>query len=141
MELQCETRPAAPQLFRKTDIRTRAISIWIGAECQINPLGCVLQIEVKRTTQSTGEHRAAPALEFTAAIHIKFVNDHTALHIGDADMKGEDRPADSESPQDEACLRTAPVHYVEFAINEPAASRSLARSENPGWGHLFELLL
>src|SRR5215469_7419669 len=126
--------------MRQADIRTGTVAIRIGAQRHINSFGCVLQIEVKCTTESTSPNRAVPALEFTATIQIKLVNNHTALHISHADVECEDGLANSKRPQEEACGWTAPVHYIEFAINEPAGWRSLVRPENPGWGNFFELL-
>ena len=63
---------------------------------------------MERTTKSAGANCAVAALELTAAIQIKLVNDHTALHIGDADMESEDGLANSERPQEETCAPDCP---------------------------------
>ena len=95
---------------------------------------------MERTTESAGPNCAVAALEVTAAIQIKLVNDHTALHIGDADMEGEDGVANSERPQEETCARTAPVDYIKLAINEPTERSCLVWFKHARRRNFFQLL-
>jgi hypothetical protein len=100
-----------------------------------------LQIEVQSTTKPACANGSVSSLKLTAAIHVKLVDNQTALNIRDADMECENRLADAEL----TLKRTAPLdcHHRQhrIPIDQPADTGLFRRFENPSRRDFFQLFL
>ena len=116
-------------------------SIRVRTQRDVNPLCCILQVEMSRLAETTRAESSGDSLKIAAAGHIEFVNDHALCDVGHFHMEREKGPTSPEMPKEETGQRTAAIDEIKLPFDQPTDPRCLIVVKNPGRGDFFELLL